>query len=96
MTSLTPGRLTYKDLLALIRGGEIDTVILSITDDRARFSEEGPQEFDLHPAGAGITTGDSFVGRVNDSEPWTAAIFGRLADQTPYLFLGGRITPRAG
>ncbi len=71
-------------------------VILAVTGDRAMFSEEGPQEFDLHPAGVGITTGDSFVGRVNDSEPWTAAIFGRLADQTPYLFLGGRITPRAG
>jgi len=37
MTSLTPGRLTYKDLLVLIRSGDIDTVILAITDMQGRL-----------------------------------------------------------
>ena len=37
MTSLTPGRLTYKDLLELIRSGDIDTVILAITDMQGRL-----------------------------------------------------------
>jgi hypothetical protein len=30
----------------------------------------------------------------NDDEPWTPVSFGELADRTPYLFLGGRVTPR--
>src|ERR1700689_4109799 len=37
MTSLTPGRLSYKDLLVLIRSGEVDTVILAITDMQGRL-----------------------------------------------------------
>jgi glutamine synthetase len=37
MTSLTPGRLTYKDLLVLIKSGEVDTVILAITDMQGRL-----------------------------------------------------------
>jgi glutamine synthetase len=37
MTSLTPGRLAYKDLLELIRSGDIDTVILAITDMQGRL-----------------------------------------------------------
>src|ERR1039458_2345240 len=37
MTSLTPGRLTYKDLLVQIRSGDIDTVILAITDMQGRL-----------------------------------------------------------
>ncbi|MGC1419002.1 MAG: glutamine synthetase family protein [Acidimicrobiales bacterium] len=37
MTTLTPGRLTYQELLTQIRGGEIDTVILAITDMQGRL-----------------------------------------------------------
>ena len=37
MTSLTPGRLTRDELLSLIRAGEIDTVILAITDMQGRL-----------------------------------------------------------
>jgi len=72
----------------------------AMTDDRAAFSDEGPQEFDLYPAGpadgadpAG-SAGDAFVCRLYDHQPWTPAIFGRLSDETPYVYLGGRITPR--
>jgi hypothetical protein len=67
-----------------------------MTDGRAAFGDEGPQEFDLYPADSAGRAGDHFVCRLYDHQPWTPAIFGRLGDQTPYLYLGGRITPRAG
>jgi len=71
-------------------------VTSAMTDGRAAFGDEGPQEFDLFPAGSAEDAGDSFVCRLYDHQPWTPAIFGRLGDQTPYLFVFGRITPRAG
>ena len=37
MTTLAPGRLTYQELLPQIRSGEIDTVILAITDMQGRL-----------------------------------------------------------
>ena len=37
MTSLTPGRLTRDDLLALIDKGEIDTVVTAVTDMQGRL-----------------------------------------------------------
>jgi hypothetical protein len=63
------------------------------SDDRDAFSDEGPHEFDLYPADA---SGDNFVARSDDRQPWSSVVFGRLGDQEPYMFLGGRITPRAG
>jgi CubicO group peptidase (beta-lactamase class C family) len=69
-------------------------VLSAITEDLAEFSDEGPQEFDLHPAGSADAAGGYFVCRLYDHQPWAPAIFGRLGDQTPYLFLGGRVTPR--
>jgi hypothetical protein len=58
------------------------------------------REFDLYPAGpadgadpAG-SAGDAFVCRLYDHQPWTPVTFGRLSDETPYVCLGGRITPR--
>jgi CubicO group peptidase (beta-lactamase class C family) len=68
-------------------------VIPGMTDDREAFSDDEPQEFDLHPADG---TGDHFVARLYDSDPWSPVVFGRLGDQTPYIYAGGRITPRAG
>ena len=62
-----------------------------MTGDRARFSADGPQEFVLHPADA---SGDRFVFRSHDAEPWIPVLFGQLDDQMPYLFTGGRITLR--
>jgi CubicO group peptidase (beta-lactamase class C family) len=63
------------------------------TDARVAFSDEESHEFDLYPADA---TGDNFVARSDDRQPWSPAVFGRLGDQAPYMFLGGRITPRVG
>jgi CubicO group peptidase (beta-lactamase class C family) len=62
-------------------------------DERGAFSDEGPHEFDLYPADA---TGDNFVVRSDDKQPWSPLTFGRFGDQARYVFTGGRITPRAG
>jgi hypothetical protein len=34
--------------------------------------------------------------RSRDEEPWVPVSFGELADGTPYIYLSGRVTPRAG
>ena len=68
-------------------------VIPGLTDARETFSDDEPKEFDLHPTDA---TGDRFVGRLYDSQPWSPVVFGRLDDQTPYIYAGGRITLRVG
>jgi CubicO group peptidase (beta-lactamase class C family) len=75
-----------------LRDGRLH-VVSSMTGDRAALSDDTSEEFDLHPAD---DTGDAFVGRLYDHQPWSAVIFGRLADTTRYMYLGGRITPRAG
>ncbi len=55
--------------------------------------ESEPEVFDLYPADL---TGDSFVCRSHEDEPWSAVSFGRLADQTAYLYSGGRVILRVG
>jgi hypothetical protein len=52
-----------------------------------------PEEVTLYPADG---TGDHLVGRSHDGEPWTAFIFGKLDDGTPYLYVGGRVNPLVG
>jgi CubicO group peptidase (beta-lactamase class C family) len=74
-----------------VRDGRLH-VVSSTTGDRAEFDEDGPMEFELHPVDS---TGDNFVFRRLDWQPWTPVIFGQLGDQTPYLYTGGRVTPRA-
>jgi hypothetical protein len=39
-------------------------------------------------------SGDRFVFRSHDAEPWIPVVFGELDGQVPYLFTGGRITLR--
>jgi CubicO group peptidase (beta-lactamase class C family) len=73
-----------------VRDGRLH-VISGMSGDRAPFSDDGPHEFDLYPADV---TGDNFVGRLLDGQPWTPMVFGRLGDQTPYIYVRGRITPR--
>jgi CubicO group peptidase (beta-lactamase class C family) len=75
-----------------VRDGRLH-MVGGLSDDRVAFFEEGPYEFDLYPADA---TGDNFVGRPDDKQPWSPLTFGRSGDQAPYLFLGDRITPRVG
>jgi CubicO group peptidase (beta-lactamase class C family) len=81
---------TSRRLDVSVRGDRLH-VLSSMTGDRAALDDEGPVEFTLHPADSG---GDNFVFRRHDRQPWTPLIFGRLGDETPYLYTGGRVTPR--
>jgi CubicO group peptidase (beta-lactamase class C family) len=73
-----------------VRDGRLH-VISGMSGDRASFSDDGPHEFDLYPADP---TGDNFVCRPLHGQPWAPMVFGRLGDQTPYIYFSGRITPR--
>ncbi len=75
-----------------VRDGRLH-VISGASGDRKAFSDEGPHEFDLHPADG---SGDNFVCRARDGQPWSPLIFGLLGGEAPCIYLGGRITPRAG
>jgi CubicO group peptidase (beta-lactamase class C family) len=66
-------------------------VVSTMTGDRAALEDEGPEEYFLYPVDSG---GHNFVCRVHDHEPWTPLSFDRLGDDAPYLYLGGRVTPR--
>lgn len=55
--------------------------------------ESRPEEFDLRPADS---SGDNFVCRSREGEPWTTVSFSALDGGHPYLFSGGRLTLRAG
>ncbi|MFZ1176689.1 MAG: hypothetical protein WAO15_10575 [Mycobacterium sp.] len=68
-------------------------LISGASGDLAASFDEGRHEFDLQPADG---TGDNFVCRADDRQPWSPLVFGRFGDQAPYLHLGGRITPRVG
>jgi len=66
----------------------------TMTGDRATLGDDtSGEEFDLYPADG---SGDAFLGRLRDDQAWNTLIFGRLADTTRYLYVGGRITPRVG
>jgi len=75
-----------------VRDGQLH-LVSSLTGDLAALSDEEPEEVVLYPADS---SGERFVCRSSDSQPWTALAFSRLADGTPYLFTGGRVTPRVG
>ena len=66
-------------------------VIVTPTGGLAALIDSQPMELSLCPADA---SGVNFVCRTHDDQPWSPLSFGALADGTPYLFLGGRITPR--
>jgi CubicO group peptidase (beta-lactamase class C family) len=73
-----------------VRDGRL-VLRLTATGDLATLTEAPPEELVLRPADA---SGVNFVCRSDDDEPWIPVSFGRLADRTPYLFAGGRVTPR--
>jgi CubicO group peptidase (beta-lactamase class C family) len=66
-------------------------MILTPTGELARITDSQPMELSLYPAD---TSGLNFVCRTHQDQPWNPLTFGCLADGTPYLFLGGRVTPR--
>jgi CubicO group peptidase (beta-lactamase class C family) len=73
-----------------LRDGRL-RMVATMTGDHAAFGDDLTQEVDLYPADV---TGDAFVCRLRDGQPWSTVIFGRLAGQTEYLYQSGRITPR--
>jgi hypothetical protein len=72
-----------------IRDGQLH-VLVTPTGELERLDEEGPQELVLHAVDA---TGDNFVFRLQEGEPWAPLRFDRLDDGTPYVYVGYRITP---
>jgi CubicO group peptidase (beta-lactamase class C family) len=74
------------------RDGELHALI-TMTGDRGAYSDDAePEDVMLYPAD---TSGDNFVCRSLERDPWTAVSFAQLEDGTPYIRLGGRITLRA-
>ncbi|HEX9032540.1 MAG TPA: serine hydrolase domain-containing protein [Streptosporangiaceae bacterium] len=75
-----------------VRDGQLHGVV-TVTGELAAVRAAEDEEVVLLPSD---TTGNNFVCRSSDDDPWTAVSFGTLADQTPYLYMGGRITLRTG
>jgi len=92
VTQALPGvRLGAADLGDRITVAHLLTHTSGIDGDI--FTLAQPEELILHPADA---SGLNYVCRSHDDQPWVPVSFGRLADHTPYLFAGGRVTPRTG
>jgi CubicO group peptidase (beta-lactamase class C family) len=83
---------TLHSLDVSLRDGRLH-VISTMTGALAEFNEAEPEELELHPADA---TGDHFVARSHDHQPWLEVSFGKLPGGTPYILGGGRVTPRVG
>ena len=66
-------------------------MVLTMTGHLGALVGTEPEELILHPVDA---SGTNFVCRSRDDDPWTPVSFGQLANREPYLFLGGRVTPR--
>jgi CubicO group peptidase (beta-lactamase class C family) len=75
-----------------VRDGRLH-LLLTPTGELATLAASQPEDLILYPAD---TSGVNFVCRTYDHEPWVPVSFDQLADGTPYLFGGGRVTPRAG
>jgi CubicO group peptidase (beta-lactamase class C family) len=75
-----------------LRDGRLH-VIATLTGTLAEISGAEPEEVVLYPADA---SGDHFVTRSHEHEPWNLVSFGQLSDGTPFLYGGHRITPRTG
>jgi CubicO group peptidase (beta-lactamase class C family) len=75
-----------------VRDGRLH-MLLTATGELAALAESQPEELILYPADA---SGVNFVCRSYVHEPWVPVTFGQLADRTPYIFAGGRVTPRVG
>ena len=67
-------------------------IVITTTGDLAALTDAEPEELVLYPADS---SGANFVCRSRDDDPWTPLTFARLPDGTPYVFMSGRVTPRA-
>jgi CubicO group peptidase (beta-lactamase class C family) len=75
-----------------VRDGRLH-LLLTATGELATLNESKPEDLILYPADA---SGMNFVCRSYDHEPWAPVSFSQLADGTPYVFAGGRVTARVG
>jgi CubicO group peptidase (beta-lactamase class C family) len=64
----------------------------TVIGELAAVTPEPVQVFDLVPADA---SGDRFVFKEHPDLPWVPLTFASFADGTPYLFCGGRATPKS-
>ena len=67
-------------------------IVITTTGDLATLTDAEPEELVLYPADS---SGANFLCRSQDDDPWTPLSFARLPDGTPYVFMSGRVTPRA-
>ena len=75
-----------------VRDGQL-RIVVTMTGNLAALTAAEPEDLLLHPADS---SGTRFVLRSRDDEPWVPLSFGQLGDGTPYLYLGGRVTPQTG
>jgi CubicO group peptidase (beta-lactamase class C family) len=75
-----------------VQDGEL-RMLYTTTGDLAELAGTDPEDLVLYPADA---SGDTFVCRSSDHEPWTAVSFSAFPDGTPYLYVSGRVTPKVG
>jgi CubicO group peptidase (beta-lactamase class C family) len=75
-----------------VRDGQL-RMMLTMTGNLAALTASEPEDLLLHPADS---SGNRFVLRSRDDEPWVPLSFGRLSDGTPHVYLSGRVTPRTG
>jgi CubicO group peptidase (beta-lactamase class C family) len=75
-----------------VRDGRLHLVI-TMTGKLADLFNSVPAELILYPADS---SGDRFVLRSDEDEPWSPLSFGHLPDRTPYLYFTGRVNPRVG
>ena len=61
------------------------------TGDRLAIAEEPTHEYRLYPADR---SGERFVMRETEGQPWVPVTFARQRDGSPYLFTSGRVTPK--
>jgi CubicO group peptidase (beta-lactamase class C family) len=75
-----------------VRDGRLHLVI-TVTGELADLFDSEPAELILYPADS---SGDRFVLRSDENDPWISLSFGHLPGGTPYLYFTGRVTPRVG
>jgi hypothetical protein len=78
-----------------VRDGQL-RMALTMTGTLAALVDAEPEDLLLYPAEPPDSSGTGFVLRSGDDEPWAPVSFDQLADGTPYLYMSGRVAPRAG
>jgi CubicO group peptidase (beta-lactamase class C family) len=73
-----------------LRGQELRMTYIT-TGSLAELPGSEPEDLALYPASA---TGDSFVCRTQDTDPWTPVSFGSFGDKRPFVYVSGRVTPK--